>query len=57
MSKEATCKDFLQVQKEGERQVQRTRKFYKLDAIISVGYRVGCILYTFTGIHIMRMHE
>ena len=40
LSKEATCKDFLQVQKEGERQVQRTRKFYNLDAIISVGYRI-----------------
>ncbi|MCD6199869.1 MAG: hypothetical protein J7K15_15095 [Deltaproteobacteria bacterium] len=25
LSKKATCKDFLQVQKEGERQVQRTR--------------------------------
>ena len=40
LSKEATCKDFLQVQKEGERQVQRTRKFYNLDSIISVGYRI-----------------
>ena len=40
LSKEATCKDFLQVQKEGERRVQRTRKFYNLDAIISVGYRI-----------------
>ena len=40
LSKEATCKDFLQVQKEGEREVQRTRKFYNLDAIISVGYRI-----------------
>lgn len=36
----ATCKDFLQVQQEGMRSVQRTRKFYNLDAIISVGYRV-----------------
>jgi hypothetical protein len=25
----ATCKDFLQVQREGARTVQRTRKFYK----------------------------
>ena len=40
LSKEATCKDFLQVQKEGKRQVQRTRKFYNLDSIISVGYRI-----------------
>lgn len=36
----ATCKDFLQVQKEGDREVKRTRKFYNLDAIISVGYRI-----------------
>lgn len=37
---EATCKEFLQVQIEGNRQVERQRKFYNLDAIISVGYRV-----------------
>ncbi|HID69934.1 MAG TPA: hypothetical protein EYP35_05595 [Desulfobacterales bacterium] len=36
----STCKDFLQVQKEGSRRVQRRQKFYNLDAIISVGYRV-----------------
>lgn len=36
----ATCKDFLQVRKEGSRQVERTQKFYNLDAIISVGYRI-----------------
>jgi len=36
----ATCKDFLQVQNEGERQIQRLRKFYNLDAVISVGYRI-----------------
>lgn len=37
----ATCKDFLQVQIEGGRQVKRTRKLYNLDAIISVGYRIN----------------
>jgi prophage maintenance system killer protein len=37
----ATCKDFLQVQTEGKREVQRKSKFYNLDAIISVGYRVN----------------
>ncbi len=37
----ATCKDFLQVQVEGGREVKRTRKSYNLDAIISVGYRVN----------------
>ena len=36
----STCKDFLQVQNEGGRQVSRTQKFYNLDAIISVGYRI-----------------
>ena len=36
----ATCKDFLQVQNEGSRKVERKKKFYNLDAIISVGYRI-----------------
>lgn len=37
----ATTKDFLAVQTEGRRQVQRRLKHYNLDAIISVGYRVS----------------
>ncbi len=37
----ATCKDFLQVQAEGAREVSRKRKIYNLDAVISVGYRVN----------------
>ena len=41
LQKEATCKDFLQVQKEGKREVVRSTKFYNLDLIISVGYRVN----------------
>lgn len=40
LDEEATCKEYLQVQKEGERQVRRTVKYYNLDAILSVGYRV-----------------
>ena len=40
LTREATCKDFLQVQQEGGRSVQRWTKFYNLDVIISVGYRV-----------------
>ena len=40
LSRQATCKEFLQVQKEGTREVKRKQKFYNLDAIISVGYRV-----------------
>lgn len=37
----ATCKDFLQVQSEGGREVKRKRKHYSLDAVISVGYRIS----------------
>ncbi|MDD6003718.1 MAG: RhuM family protein [Bacteroidales bacterium] len=37
---ESTCKDFLQVRKEGNRNVKRLQKIYNLDVIISVGYRV-----------------
>ena len=33
----ATTKDFLAVQIEGKRRVQRTLKHYNLDAILSVG--------------------
>jgi len=36
----ATVKDYLTVQPEGKREVQRNLKFYNLDVIISVGYRV-----------------
>ena len=37
---ESTCKESLQVRKEGKRNVSRKTKFYNLDMIISVGYRV-----------------
>ncbi|HBG71366.1 MAG: DNA-binding protein [Bacteroidetes bacterium GWF2_43_63] len=40
LSKSGTCKDFLQVQKEGKRHVTRNVQLYNLDVIISVGYRV-----------------
>ncbi len=40
LEEKATCKDFLQVQIEGKREVKRERQFYNLDAIISVGYRI-----------------
>jgi len=36
----ATCKEYLQVRPEGQRQVERLLKHYNLDVIISVGYRV-----------------
>jgi hypothetical protein len=41
LQKEATCANFAQVQKEGERTVTRNIEFYNLDAILSVGYRVN----------------
>ena len=40
LSKSSTCKDFLQVQIEGGIEKRRKAKFYNLDVIISVGYRV-----------------
>ena len=43
LDKISTCKDYLQVRKEGGRIVQRIQKFYNLDVIISVGYRVKSI--------------
>ncbi len=41
LSELATTKDFLVVQTEGTRDVQRNLKHYNLDAIIAVGYRVN----------------
>ena len=35
-----TCKDSLQVRMEGNRKIKRVQKYYNLDVIISVGYRV-----------------
>ena len=40
LEESATVKDFLTVQKEGGRQVSRRVRYYNLDVIISVGYRV-----------------
>ena len=37
---DSTCKDYLQVQNEGARKIQRSISHYNLDVIISVGYRV-----------------
>ncbi len=41
LDKEATVKEILTVQKEGEREVSRNLEYYNLDAIISVGYRIN----------------
>ena len=43
LDKEATTEKISVVQKEGERDVNRTTTFYNLDAIISVGYRVNSV--------------
>ena len=50
LSEWATCKDFLQVQNEGGREVRRERKFYNLDMILAIGYRVRSNV----GIHFRR---
>lgn len=36
----ATCKEYLQVRAEGSRQVRRSVRYYNLEAILAVGYRV-----------------
>jgi hypothetical protein len=36
----ATCKDYLQVRREGRREVSRSLRHYRLEAILAVGYRV-----------------
>ena len=46
----ATCKSYLQVQNEGGRDVQRHPKFYSLDMILAIGYRVRSNV----GIHFRR---
>ncbi len=40
LSEQATCKEYLQVRQEGARTVRRTLKYYNLDMILAVGYRV-----------------
>ena len=40
LQEEATCRNFRQVQTEGNREVSRELPFYNLDMIISLGYRI-----------------
>lgn len=42
----STCRDFRQVRKEGNREVNRELPFYNLDMIISLGYRIKSIIAT-----------
>lgn len=41
LNQDSTVKEFLTVQKEGNREVKRKTMYYNLDAVISVGYRVS----------------
>ena len=43
LKREATAEEISVVQREGNRDVNRTLQFYSLDAIIGVGYRVNSI--------------
>jgi hypothetical protein len=43
LDERATAKESLVVQKEGNRAVNRTIKFYNLDVIISIGYRINSL--------------
>jgi len=55
----ATAKNFLTVQTEGTRRVQRRLKHYNLDVVISVGYRVNskrAVLFRQWATRILREH-
>lgn len=41
LSQKVTCSKMEQVQMEGQRSVRRSVEIYNLDAVISVGYRIG----------------
>ncbi len=40
LSEDSTCKEILQVQNEGNREVKRSVEYYNLDIIIALGYRI-----------------
>lgn len=40
LEKNSTCKEFLQVQTEGTRQIKRNKKCYSFRMILAIGYRV-----------------
>ena len=46
LMQEATCRNFRQVQREGDRMVTRELPFYNLDMIISLGYRIRSVIAT-----------
>jgi hypothetical protein len=58
LAKNPTCKDFLLVRQEGNRQVQRNIAHYNLDMIIALGYRVQSQVATrFRRWATQRLHE
>ena len=58
LEENSTIKDFLIVQKEGNRKIERMQKFYNLDVIISVGYRIKSLIATrFRQWATARLHE
>lgn len=46
LDKKRTCKESLQVQKEGKREVARRINVYNLDVMIALGYRINSVLGT-----------
>lgn len=40
LEENSTCKNYLQVQKEGQRKVQREVRIYNLQMVLAIGYRV-----------------
>jgi len=46
LERKSTCKESLQVQKEGTREIRRNIKLYNLDVIIAVGYRMNSVVGT-----------
>ena len=50
LEEKATCKSYLQVRKEGSRDVKRDQKYYSFDMILAIGYRVRSNV----GIHFRR---
>ena len=46
LAAEATVKNYLTVQREGDREVRRKIEYYNLDMVISVGYRVKSLIAT-----------
>ena len=58
LQENATCRNFRQVRKEGNREVTREIPYYNLDMIISLGYRVRSITATrFRQWATERLHE